>query len=107
MKNKVLKKSINTFCVVGLCALMGGTSYAWDGKKDGTGTHALIAKQGLTMLNNDLSKDESPIIKQNLKILNKYIKDLKVGSTYPDMIQTHMICIKITSLTLIQVITLH
>lgn len=84
MKNRVLKKSINAFCVVGLCALMGGTSYAWDGKKDGTGTHALIAEQGLTMLNNDLSKNESPIIKQNIEILNKYIKDLKVGSTYPD-----------------------
>ncbi len=84
MKVKMLKKAINTFFVLGLCTFMGTTSYAWDGKKDGTGTHALIAEQGLTMLNNDLSKNESPIVKQNIEMLNKYIKDLKVGSTYPD-----------------------
>ena len=84
MKNKILKKSINAFFVLGLCTLMGGTSYAWDGKKDGTGTHALIAEHGLIMLNNDLNKNELQPIKQNIQILNKYVKDLKLGSTYPD-----------------------
>ena len=63
---------------------MGGTSYAWDGKKDGTGTHALIAEHGLTMLNNDLNKNEPQPVKQNIEILNKYLKDLKLGSTFPD-----------------------
>ena len=70
MKNMVLKKSINAFFVLGLCILMGGTSYAWDGKKDGTGTHALIAEHGLTMLNNDLNKNEPQPVKQNIEILN-------------------------------------
>ncbi|MEF9991538.1 MAG: zinc dependent phospholipase C family protein [Peptostreptococcaceae bacterium] len=84
MKIKFIKKAANTLCVLGLCTLMGGTSYAWDGKKDGTGTHALIAEHGLTMLNNDLNKNESEVHKKNLEILNKYMKDLKVGSTYPD-----------------------
>ena len=68
MKNKILKKSINAFFVLGLCTLMGGTSYAWDGKKDGTGTHALIAEHGLTMLNNDLNKNEPQPVKQKIEI---------------------------------------
>ena len=84
MKNKIFKKSINAFFVLGLCTLMGGTSYAWDGKKDGTGTHALIAEHGLTMLNNDLNQNEPQSVKQNIEILNKYLKDLKLGSTFPD-----------------------
>lgn len=81
---KALKKVSNMLCVLGLCTLMGGTSYAWDGKKDGTGTHSLIAEHGLSMLNNDLSGNESQKIKDNIKILNEHLGDLKLGSTYPD-----------------------
>lgn len=81
---KVLKKASNILCILGLCTIMGGTSYAWDGKKDGTGTHALIAEHGLSMLNKDLSGNESQKIKENIGILNGYLNDLKLGSTYPD-----------------------
>ncbi|CEO16236.1 phospholipase C (PLC) (phosphatidylcholinecholinephosphohydrolase) (gamma-toxin) [[Clostridium] sordellii] len=84
MKRKFTKTVLNAVFVLGLCSIMGGTSYAWDGKKDGTGTHALIAEHGLTMLNNDLNQNEPKPIKQNIEILNKYLKDLKLGSTFPD-----------------------
>ena len=84
MKSKFIKTVFNAVFVLGLCTIMGETSYAWDGKKDGTGTHALIAEHGLTMLNHDLNTNESQSVKQNIEILNKYLKDLKLGSTYPD-----------------------
>ncbi|WP_250673099.1 phospholipase C [Paraclostridium ghonii] len=81
---KVLKKVSNILCVLGLCTLMGGTSYAWDGKKDGSGTHGLIVEQGLNMIKNDLSGKESQQFDENLYYLFKYSNDLKLGSTYPD-----------------------
>lgn len=81
---KVLKKISNILIILGLCVVMGETSYAWDCKPDGTGTHALIAEQGLKMLNNDLSSDESNTVRNNINILNQYLNELKVGSTFPD-----------------------
>lgn len=60
------------------------TAYAWDGNKDGTGTHAVIANQAVQMLNNDLGQAEPQKVKDNMGILNQYISDLKLGSTFPD-----------------------
>ncbi|MDQ0216057.1 phospholipase C/alpha-toxin [Oikeobacillus pervagus] len=60
------------------------TAHAWDGKADGTGTHAIITEQAVKILNNDLDSSEPQIVKHNVQILNQYIHKLKFGSTYPD-----------------------
>ncbi|MCR8745467.1 zinc dependent phospholipase C family protein [Romboutsia lituseburensis] len=82
------KKAIQKLASMATCAIifisLGNTSYAWDGKADGTGTHALIAEQALKMINNDLNKSEQDKIGTNLNIMNNLVKDLKLGSTYPD-----------------------
>ncbi|MGU8487941.1 hypothetical protein ACV3OC_14090 [Clostridium perfringens] len=58
--------------------------YAWDGKVDGTGTHAMIVEQALKIIENDLSDDEPDVVRINLEILKKNLNELKLGSTYPD-----------------------
>jgi len=68
--------------VATLCVPM--TAYGWNGTKEGTGTHAVIAEQAVQMLTNDLNQGESQKVKDNVQILNQYINDLKLGSTFPD-----------------------
>lgn len=58
--------------------------YAWDGKVDGTGTHAMIVEQALKIIENDLSDDEPDVVRINLEILKKNLNELKLVSTYPD-----------------------
>ncbi|MGG5460051.1 phospholipase C [Clostridium sp. B9] len=84
MKKNICKALI---CAALTTCLWAGTStkvYAWDGKPDGTGTHAMIVTQGVTILENDLSKDEPSSVRNNLEILKQNIHELQVGSTYPD-----------------------
>ena len=83
--NRKIFKGITLFLSVSFIWGLGTTkAYAWDGKVDGTGTHAMIVTQGIKILENDLSKDEPQEIKKNLEILKNNIHDFKVGSTYPD-----------------------
>ena len=63
---------------------MTGTAYGWNGNKDGTGTHAVITDQAVKMLTHDLDPGESQKVKDNVELLNQYINDLKIGSTFPD-----------------------
>ena len=63
---------------------MTGTAYGWDGNKDGTGTHAVITDQAVEMLTHDLDQGEPQKVKDNVELLNQYINDLKIGSTFPD-----------------------
>ena len=79
-KTKLFLISLVTFVTFSLPT----TAYGWNGNKDGTGTHASIADQGVQMLNHDLNQSEPQKVKDNLKILNQYINDLKLGSTFPD-----------------------
>lgn len=79
-KTKLFLASLFTFAA--LCLPV--TTYAWDGNADGTGTHSIIANQGVQILNNDLDQSEPQIVKNNVQILNQYINKLKYGSTYPD-----------------------
>ncbi|MDB8793349.1 zinc dependent phospholipase C family protein [Romboutsia sp. 1001216sp1] len=84
MIRNIKKNSAKAFVISMLFVAMGSTSYAWDGKKDGTGTHALIATQAVKMIEKDLSKSEPQLLKSNLDILKSNLRDLQLGSTYPD-----------------------
>lgn len=84
MKYNILKRFSKMFLVGTIFATMGCTSYAWDCNKDGTGTHALIVTQAVNMIENDLSNKEPVKVKSNLKILKRHLRDLQLGSTYPD-----------------------
>lgn len=79
-KAKLFITSLFTFVVLSLPV----TTYAWDCNADGTGTHSIIANQGVQILNHDLDQSEPQAVKDNLKILNQYIDKLKYGSTFPD-----------------------
>jgi len=79
-KTKLFITSLLAFAAIS----MPVTTYAWDGTKDGTGTHSIIANQGVQILNNDLDQSEPQIVKDNLQILNQHINKLEYGSTYPD-----------------------
>lgn len=84
MKRKIYKVLICATIATSLWAVRTTKVYAWDGKADGTGTHAMIATQGVTILENDLSSNESEGIRNNLEILKQNMHDLQLGSTYPD-----------------------
>ncbi|MEG1004524.1 MAG: phospholipase C [Clostridium sp.] len=83
--NKKLLKILSCTALTGLmCIGYTTNAYAWDGKKDGTGTHSVIVTQAVKMVENDLAKDEPEIIRQNLKILEDNLHKFQLGSTYPD-----------------------
>lgn len=84
MKKKICKALICAAITTCTFAGMSTKVYAWDGKPDGTGTHAMIVTQGITILENDLSKNEPSSVRKNLEILNKNLHELQLGSTYPD-----------------------
>lgn len=84
MKRKFCKTLICSILVSSLWVGETQTIYAWDGKIDGTGTHPMIVTQAVSILENDLSDNESSIVKENLRILKENIKELQLGSTYPD-----------------------
>lgn len=84
MKRKICKALICATLVTSFAGLYSSKVYAWDGKIDGTGTHAMIAKQGISILENDLSKDEPAYVRENLEILKSNLKEFQLGSTYPD-----------------------
>ncbi|MBU3128003.1 zinc dependent phospholipase C family protein [Clostridium tagluense] len=79
-KTKLLLASLLT--VATLCVPI--TTYGWNGTKEGTGTHAVITEQAVQMLTHDLNQGEPQKVKDNVAILNQYINDLKIGSTFPD-----------------------
>ena len=79
-KTKILITSLLTIAT--LC--IPATAYGWNGNEDGTGTHAVIAEQAVQMLTHDLDQGAPQKVKDNMQILNQYINDLKLGSTFPD-----------------------
>ncbi|MDK2562928.1 zinc dependent phospholipase C family protein [Romboutsia sedimentorum] len=81
---KFFKKALSTFLFGMIFVSMGCTSNAWDGKKDGTGTHALIVDQAVKIIENDLDESQPQIVRDNINTLKTYLQDLKEGSTYPD-----------------------
>lgn len=87
MKKKFLKVLIGVAIISGI-SLSSSTAYAWDGKEDGTGTHAMIVNQGMDILKNDLSNSESKDLIKNLNILKDNLHDFKLGSTFPDYDKT-------------------
>lgn len=84
MKKKFLKGLCCAFAISITCLGASTKAYGWDGKKDGTGTHSMIVTQAVKVLENDMSKDEPEIVKQNFKILQDNMHKFQLGSTYPD-----------------------
>lgn len=83
MKN-ILKNVTCVLTMMVIFFLSSSQANAWDGKEDGTGTHAFIVTQAMQMLQKDMSSDEPKIVKENLEILKSNLKKLQLGSTYPD-----------------------
>ncbi|KEI13056.1 phospholipase C [Clostridium novyi] len=81
-KKKILKFICSA--VLSFTLFSGYKSYAWDGKVDGTGTHALIVTQAVEILKNDVISTSPLSVKDNFKILESNLKKLQRGSTYPD-----------------------
>ncbi|WP_415344941.1 alpha-toxin [Clostridium perfringens] len=84
MKRKICKVLICAALATSLWAGASTKVYAWDGKIDGTGTHAMIVTQGVSILENDMSKNEPESVRKNLEILKENMHELQLGSTYPD-----------------------
>ncbi|AEB77536.1 phospholipase C [Clostridium botulinum] len=81
------KRKITTLiCSLALAFTLFSTNkaYGWDGKADGTGTHALIVTQAVEMIKNDTIDNAPPSVQKNFEILQSYLKKLQHGSTYPD-----------------------
>lgn len=83
--NKNILKNLGYVLITGLiCISSTSKVYAWDGKKDGTGTHSVIVTQAVEMLEKDFSDKEPEVIKQNFKVLKNNLHKFQLGSTYPD-----------------------